>query len=70
MEHSENKFITHFENEAGPGVLQSNVQQSYTLQKILTERTESTHNLWQILFIFGNLAALEFVESWTRAFQV
>ena len=60
----------HFENEAGPGVLESTIQQTYSLQKILTKRTESTHNWWQILLIFGNLAALEFVERWTRAFQV
>ena len=60
----------YFENEAGPRVLESTVQQTYTLQKILIERTELTHNLWQILFIFGNLAVLEFVECWTRALQV
>ena len=60
----------HFENEAGPGVLEPTVQQTCTLQKVLTERTESIHNLWQILLIFGNLSALEFVECWTRALQV
>ena len=32
IEHSENKIITYFENEVGPGVLQSNVQQIYNLQ--------------------------------------
>ena len=70
IEHSENKFIMHFENEAGPGVLESTIQQTHTLQKILTERTELTHNLWQMLLIFENLATLEFVECWTRALQV
>ena len=70
IEHSENKFSTHFENEAGLGALESTIQQTYTLQKILVERTESTHNLWQILLISENLAALEFVEHWTRALQV
>ena len=70
IEHSENKIITHFKNEAGPGVLESSVQQTYTLPKFLTESTESAHNLWQILLIFGNLAVLEFVEHWTRALQV
>ena len=70
IEHSENKFITHFENKAGPGVIESSVQKTYTLRKTLTERTESTHDLWQILLIFGNLTALEFVERWTRALQV
>ena len=29
--HSENKIITYFENEAGPGVLQSSVEQARTL---------------------------------------
>ena len=33
IEYSENKFIIHFENEAGPGVLESTVQQTCTLQK-------------------------------------
>ena len=54
----------HFENEALPAVLKS------TVQHTLTEITELSHNLWQILLIFGNLAALEFVECWTRALQV
>ena len=31
IEHSENKIFTYFENEVGPGVLQSNVQQTYNL---------------------------------------
>ena len=60
----------HFENEARPGVFESIMQQTYTLQKLVTERTESTHYLGQILSIFGNLAVLEFVERWTRALQV
>ena len=32
IEHSENKIITHFENEVGPGVLWSSNQQTYNLQ--------------------------------------
>ena len=60
----------HFENEARPDILDSNIRQTYTLQKILTERTESTHNLWQILLIFGNFSLLEYVGRWTRALQV
>ena len=70
IEHSENKFVKYFENETVPGVLQSTIQQTYNLQKILTERTESTHGLWKILLIFGNLAVLKFIEPWSRAFQV
>ena len=44
-------------------------KKTYTLQKILTERAEPTNNLWQILLIFENFAALEFDECWTRALQ-
>ena len=31
IEHSENEIITRFENEVGPGMLQSSVQQTYIL---------------------------------------
>ena len=41
MEHSENKIITHFENEVGFGVRQSSIQH---VQKFHTTRTESIHN--------------------------
>ena len=70
IEHSENKVIMYFKNKVGPGVRQSSVHQPYPLQKFLTERTEWTHNLWQILLVLRNLVALEFVERWTRALQV
>ena len=44
MEHSENKIIRHFENEVGPVVLRSSIQQTYNLQKFHTTRTKSTHD--------------------------
>ena len=37
IEHSESKIITYFENEVEPGVLQSSVQQTYTLQNFSQE---------------------------------
>ena len=39
MEHSENKIVTYYENEVGPGVLQFNIQQIYNLQKFHATRT-------------------------------
>ena len=45
-------------------------KKTYTLQQILTERAEPTHNLWQIPLIFENFAALELDERWTRTLQV
>ena len=45
IELSEDKIITYFESEIGPGDLQSRIQQAFTLQKSVTERTESTHRL-------------------------
>ena len=63
MEHSENKIITYMENEAGPGVLQSSVQQTYTLRDYFqTTMTESKYNQWPILFAFDNDAAHVFPE--------
>ena len=38
IEHSENKIITHFENEVGPGVLWSSNQQTYNLQNFAQHR--------------------------------
>ena len=43
MKGSENTVFAYFENEVGPGVLQSSVQQICNLQKIHTTRTESTN---------------------------
>ena len=40
IEHSENRNITYFENEVGPGVLQFNIQQIYNLQNFHTKRTK------------------------------
>ena len=70
IEHSENKIITHFENEVGPGVLWSSNQQTYNLQKFRTTRTESTYNQLHVVCAFGILAALMFVECWTGALGV
>ena len=43
IKHSENKIITCFENEVGPGVLQSSMQQTYTLQENLTHKGPNRH---------------------------
>ena len=70
IEHSENKISTCFENEVGPGMLQSSIQQTYNLQIIQRIRTEMTHNQLHMVCAFGILAALVFVKRWTGAFQV
>ena len=70
IEHSENKIITRFENEVGPGILQSSVQQTYNLQIIHKIRTEITYNQLYKICAFGILAAVEFVECWAGALQV
>ena len=48
--HSENKIITHFENEVGSGVFRSSIQQTYNLHVFHTVRTESTHNQLHVIF--------------------
>ena len=45
VEHSENKFIMQFEKKAGPGVLQSNIQQTYTHRNSLN--LQHIHKLTQ-----------------------
>ena len=55
IEHSKNIIILYFENEVGPGVLRSNIQQIYNLQKIHTTRTESTHNQSHLVCTLGFL---------------
>ena len=61
VEHSENRNITYFENEVGPGVLQFNIQQIYNLQ-ICTQRGQNRHAHSQLHII---LPAPVFVERWT-----
>ena len=54
--HSEDKIIAYFENEARPGVLQSRVQQTCTLQEFQIIRAESKHSVWSTLYSVGILA--------------
>ena len=70
IEHSENKIITCSESEVGPEMLQSGVQQTYNLQIIHRMKTEKTNYQLHIVYVFGILAALMFVERWTGALQV
>ena len=69
IEHSENKIYTCFENEVGPEMLQSSVQEAYILQIIHRIRTETTHNQLHMVCAFGILAARGF-EPGTRALHV
>ena len=69
IEHSKTKIVTHFENEVGPWVLQSSIQQTYNLQKFRTTRTELIHNQSHIVSAFSILAAVVFVERWTEALR-
>ena len=70
IEHSENRIIKSFGNEIGPEVLQSSIQQTYSLQKFHATQTVSTHNQLYVVCAFGILAALVFMERWTGALQV
>ena len=70
MEYSKNKIFMYLENEVGPGVFQSSVQQIYNLQKFHTARTESTNNQLLLVFAFGILPAVVFLELWIGALQV
>ena len=63
IEHSENRIITYFENEVGPAVFQSSVQQTYYLQKFHRIMTESIHNQLHLVSAFGILPACMYVES-------
>ena len=69
IEHSENKTITHFENEVGPGVLWSSNQQTFNLQNF-AQHGQNRHNQLHVVCAFGILAALVFVERWTGALGV
>ena len=44
-EHSENKIITHIENEVGPVVLQSSVQETFSSKEFQRIMTESKHGI-------------------------
>ena len=71
MQDSENKIIGYyFGNEAGPGVLQSSVQQMCILKEIQTTRLQLTRSQGLTSFHFSILAVLKFVERWTGALQV
>ena len=59
IEHSENKIITCFENEIGPGMLQPRVQLTYSLQIIHKKDRYDTNQLHMVC-AFGILAALVF----------
>ena len=53
-EHSENKVITRFENEVGPGVLWSSNQQTYNLQNF-AQHGQNQHIIsctWFVLLVF------------------
>ena len=41
IEHSENKVNAYFENEVGPGMLQSSIKETFILKEIQTTRIES-----------------------------
>ena len=57
IEYSKNKIVTHFENEVGPGVFQSSVQQPFAQ----STKTELKHSQLITFYDFGNLAARVFV---------
>ena len=69
-EQFKNKSMTSFQNEVGPGILQSGVQQTYNLLIIHRIRTKTTYNLLHMVCAFGILAALGFLERWAGALQV
>ena len=52
----------YFENEVGPGPLQSSLQQTCTHQESQTMKTESKHSQWPTLYVLGLLAARMFVK--------
>ena len=69
IEHSENKIVMYFENEVGPGVLQSSVQQTCNLQKFHITRAESTNKQFIVVCASDILPALVFLECQTKALQ-
>ena len=59
MEHSENKTIVRsglFENEIGPGVLNSILKKTCALKKCQRQKAEDTENIFILSFFSGILA--------------
>ena len=73
IEHSENKIITQsgmFENEIGPGLLESSVRQTHALQEYQRHRPCATDYV-SILSMFSEIFAdCMFLEYWTGILQV
>ena len=62
IEHNENKIIKNVEDEVGPGVLKSSVQQTSPCKN--TRQQRQNRNI-----AFGLLAAGTFVEHWALQVQ-
>ena len=71
IEHSENGIIFQsgmFENEIGPGVLQSSIRQTRVLQEYQMNKPRATDV--DSVHVVRNFADYMFVDYWTRAPQV
>ena len=73
IEHSENKMITQyglFENDIGPGVLQSSVYQTRALQEYQKHIPCATYYVSILSMLCEIFADCMFVERWTGAVLV
>ena len=73
IKHSENKVITLsgvFENEIGPGVLQSSILKSCMLWECQSQKAWATYYASILSFLSGTMAGSMFFESSTRTLQV
>ena len=66
---SENKIMGCFGKEVGPGVLQSNVQQTCTLQEFQTTTTQSRNSQWLMPCALGIYEVVMFIEHWIGPHQ-